>query len=63
MMDVLYIVGPESGHQNRELRWSLRSLEKFGRNLGRVVVALAAAAGVPYQEAYRAVLVAAQAGA
>lgn len=39
MMDVLYIVGPESGHRNRELRWSLRSLEKFGRNLGRVVVA------------------------
>lgn len=29
MMDVLYIVGPDSGHQNRELRWSLRSLEKF----------------------------------
>lgn len=39
MIDVLYLVGPESGHQNRELRWSLRSLEKFGRNLGRVVVA------------------------
>lgn len=38
-MDVLYVVGPDSGHENRELRWSLRSLERFGRNVGRVVVA------------------------
>lgn len=39
MIDVLYCVGPDSGHGNRELRWSLRSLARFGRNLGRVVVA------------------------
>ena len=41
MMDILYIVGPEpvSKHGNRELRWSLRSVAKYARNLGRVVVA------------------------
>lgn len=38
MIDVLYIVKADSGHGNRELRWSLRSLAKYGRNLGRVVV-------------------------
>lgn len=40
-MDILYIVGPEavSKHGNRELRWSLRSVAKYARNLGRVVVA------------------------
>ena len=38
-MDVLYVVGKGSTHDNAELRWSLRSLEAFGRNLGRVVVA------------------------
>ena len=38
-MDVLYVVKADSGHGNRELRWSLRSLAKFGRNLGRVIVA------------------------
>lgn len=35
-MDVLYIVKRDSP----ELRWSLRSLAKFGRNLGRVVLAM-----------------------
>ena len=39
MIDVLYTLGPDSGHDNRELRWSLRGLEKFGRNVGRVIVA------------------------
>ena len=41
MMDILYIVGPEtvSKHGNRELRWSLRSVAKYARNLGRVIVA------------------------
>lgn len=38
-MDVLYVVGTGSGHDNCELRWSLRSLDMFAENLGRVVVA------------------------
>lgn len=38
-MDVLYLIGPDSGHDNCELRWSLRSLARFAANLGRVVVA------------------------
>ena len=39
MTDVLYIVGRGSEHDNLELRWSLRSLAKYAKNLGRVVVA------------------------
>ena len=39
MTDVLYIVGNTSQHGNAELRWSLRSLAKYARGLGRVVVA------------------------
>lgn len=35
---MLYILGKGSKHDNQELRWSLRSLEKYGRNVGRVVV-------------------------
>lgn len=38
-MDILYIVGKGSRHGNAELRWSLRSLAKHGRNVGRVLVA------------------------
>lgn len=40
-MDLLYFVGPEpvSKHGNQELRWSLRSVAKYARNLGRVIVA------------------------
>lgn len=38
-MDLLYVVGPDSGHGNRELRWSLRGVAKYARGLGRVVVA------------------------
>ena len=41
MIDVLYTLGPSScsvGGENRELRWSLRSLAKYGRGIGRVVV-------------------------
>ena len=40
-MDILYFVGPEqvSLHGNQELRWSLRSVAKYARNLGRVIVA------------------------
>ena len=38
-MDILYIVGEGSKHDNAELRWSLRSLAKHGRNVARVMVA------------------------
>lgn len=38
-MDILYIVGKGSKHDNAELRWSLRSLAKHGRNVARVLVA------------------------
>ena len=38
-MDILYLVGPDSGHDNRELRWSLRSVAKFAAPVGRVIVA------------------------
>lgn len=35
---VLYVVGAPSAHDDMELRWSLRSLERYGRGSGRVVV-------------------------
>lgn len=40
-MDIVYLVGPEeiSLHHNQELRWSLRSVAKYAKNLGRVIVA------------------------
>ena len=38
-MDILYIVGNGSKHDNAELRWSLRSLARYGRNVARVLVA------------------------
>lgn len=37
-MDVLYILGTGSQWQNNELRYSLRSLEKYALNVGRVFV-------------------------
>ena len=37
-MDMLYILGNGSKHYNKELRWSLRSLEKYGRNVGSIAV-------------------------
>ena len=37
-MDILYIVGTGSRSNNLELRSSLRSIEKYGRNVGRVYV-------------------------
>ena len=37
-MDILYIVGTGSKWENNELRYSLRSIEKFGRNVGRVYI-------------------------
>lgn len=38
-MDILYIVGTGSKHGNIELRMSLRSICKYGGNLGRVIIA------------------------
>lgn len=38
-MDILYVVGNHSRHDFLELRLSLRSIEKYGRNVGRVVMA------------------------
>ena len=38
-MDILYVVGTGSKWQNNELRYSLRSIDRFGRNVGRVYIA------------------------
>lgn len=38
-MDILYIVGTGSKHDNIELRMSLRSICKYGKGVGRVIVA------------------------
>lgn len=38
-MDILYIVGNGSKHDNAELRYSLRSICKYGKNIGKVIVA------------------------
>lgn len=38
-MDIVYIVGNGSIDDNLELRMSLRSIAKFGRNVGKVIVA------------------------
>lgn len=39
-VDVLYVVGPGARDiDNRPLRWSLRALARYGRNVGRVIVA------------------------
>lgn len=38
-MDILYVVGTGSKWNNNELRYSLRSIDKFGRNVGRVYIA------------------------
>ena len=38
-MDILYTLGENSGHDNMELRWSLRSLAKYAKNLGKIIVA------------------------
>lgn len=37
-MDILYILGTGSKHNNQELRWALRSIEKYGKNIDRVFV-------------------------
>lgn len=38
MIDVLYLVGNSSRCNNNELRLSLRSLDNFGRNIGKIYV-------------------------
>ena len=38
-MDILYILGAGSRKDNLELRMSLRSISKYGSNIGRVIVA------------------------
>ena len=38
-MDLLYVVGPDTGHGNRDLRRSLRSVARHARGLSRVLVA------------------------
>lgn len=37
-MDVLYILGKGSPFHNEELRYSLRSLERFGKNIDRLIL-------------------------
>ena len=37
-MDILYILGSGSKHNNIELRWALRSVEKYCKNIDRVFV-------------------------
>lgn len=37
-MDILYCLGEGSKWNNNELRYSLRSLEKFGKNVGNIYV-------------------------
>lgn len=37
-MDILYIIGAGSTWANNELRYSLRSVSKFGKNVGRIFV-------------------------
>lgn len=37
-MNILYVVGNGSEWDNNELRYSLRSLEKYGHNVGRVFI-------------------------
>ena len=37
-MDLVYLLGSGSRLSNRELRWSLRSVERHCRNVGRVIV-------------------------
>lgn len=37
-MDVLYVLGKGSPYNNDELRYSLRTLEAHGQNIGRVII-------------------------
>ena len=37
-MDIVYVIGADSKYDNLELRMSLRSIARFGQNIGKVVV-------------------------
>lgn len=37
-MDILYVLGSDSQWNDNEIRFSLRSLAKFGKNIGRVYI-------------------------
>lgn len=37
-MDIVYVIGKSSLHDNLELRMSLRSIARFGSNVGKVIV-------------------------
>lgn len=37
-MDILYILGNGSVHDNMEIRLSLRTVEKYAKNLDRVFI-------------------------
>lgn len=37
-MDILYVIGKGSNWNNNELRFSLRSLERYGKGVGRVFI-------------------------
>ena len=37
-MDILYVVGTGSKWDNNELRYSLRSIDKYGINIDRVFI-------------------------
>lgn len=39
LKDIVYVVGGRAKHNDQTLRWSLRSLAKFGSGIGRVIVA------------------------
>lgn len=38
MIDILYIIGTGSIWQNNELRYSLRTIERYGENVGRIFI-------------------------
>ena len=38
MIDVFYVLGSGSKWQNNEIRYSLRTLEKYGHNVGQVYI-------------------------
>ena len=37
-MDILYVIGKGSEWNNNELRFSLRSIAKYGKNIDRVFI-------------------------
>lgn len=38
-MDILYVIGTGSMWDNNELKYSLRSIERYGKNVGRIFIA------------------------